>query len=105
MAQYQSFPGAAGDSRSLDKLKLLHLPAMAGKRFLDVGCNEGFFCGYAAYLGALRSVGLDQSALFIERARAHFPRCEFIQSGFDPRSDRFTGAHNQLSRSVAVAFP
>lgn len=83
MAQYQSFPGAAGDSLTLDKLKALRLPALAGKRFLDVGCNEGFFCGYAAYDGAVRSVGLDQSALFIERARARFPRCEFIQSGWE----------------------
>lgn len=83
MAQYQSFPGAAGDSMTLDKLKALRLPSFAGKRFLDVGCNEGFFCGYAIYDGASRSVGLDQSALFIERARKHFPQCEFVQSSWD----------------------
>ncbi len=47
MAQYQSFPDAAGDSRTLEKLKALCLPSLAGRRFLDVGCNEGFFCGYA----------------------------------------------------------
>lgn len=83
MTQYQSFPDAAGASRSLDKLKALRLPALAGKSFLDVGCNEGFFCGYAAYAGAARSVGLDQSALFIGRAREHFPHCEFIQASWD----------------------
>lgn len=79
MAQYQSFPGAAGDSRTLEKLKLLRLPALAGKRFLDVGCNEGFFCGYAAFDGAARSVGIDRSSLFISRARQRFPACEFFQ--------------------------
>lgn len=82
-SQYQSFPGAAGDSRTLDKLKLLRLPALAGKRFLDVGCNEGFFCGYARFEGASRSVGLDRSALFIGRARERFPECEFLQQGWE----------------------
>ncbi|HET6435852.1 MAG TPA: class I SAM-dependent methyltransferase [Xanthomonadaceae bacterium] len=79
MSQYQSFPDAAGDSRTLEKLKLLRLPSLAGKRFLDVGCNEGFFCGYAAFDGASRSVGLDASALFVTRARQRFPGCEFLQ--------------------------
>ncbi|GAB3343668.1 class I SAM-dependent methyltransferase [Marilutibacter aestuarii] len=83
MAQYQSFPGAPGDSLSLDKLKALQLPPLKGKRFLDVGCNEGFFCGYADFLGAERSVGLDRSALFLERARARFGGCEFITGSWD----------------------
>ena len=83
MAQYQSFPGAAGDSRTLDKLKALSLPSLAGRRFLDVGCNEGFFCGFASHAGAARVVGLDASAGFIERARARFPRCEFIARSWD----------------------
>ena len=83
MTQYQSFPGAAGDSRSLDKLKALRLPVLAGKNFLDVGCNEGFFCGFAAYAGARHSVGLDRSAMFVERARTHFPHCEFIQGDWN----------------------
>lgn len=83
MAQYQSFPEAPGDSRTLDKLKALRLPSLSGKRFLDVGCNEGFFCGYAAFDGASRAVGIDQSALFIDRARKRFPKCEFHQQGWD----------------------
>jgi SAM-dependent methyltransferase len=77
MAQYQSFPDAAGDSRTLDKLKALRLPALDGKNFLDVGCNEGFFCGFAKFLGAKRSVGIDRSAEFIYRAQIRFPECEF----------------------------
>ncbi|HVI60348.1 MAG TPA: methyltransferase domain-containing protein [Luteimonas sp.] len=82
-AQYQSFPDAAGDSRTLDKLKALRLPALDGRSFLDVGCNEGFFCGFARFQGATRSVGIDHSQLFIERARARFPDCEFHQQGWD----------------------
>src|ERR1044072_741458 len=59
VTQYQSFPGAAGDSQSLQKLKPLHIPALKGRSFLDVGCNEGFFCGYARFDGAERVVGID----------------------------------------------
>jgi len=83
MAQYQSFPDAGGDSRTLEKLKALNLPELAGRSFLDVGCNEGFFCGFAKFQGAARSVGLDHSRLFIERARKRFPDCEFHLQGWD----------------------
>lgn len=83
MAQYQSFPGVPGDSRTLEKLKGLRLPPLNGKRFLDVGCNEGFFCGYAAFEGAEAAVGLDISAEYIARARQRFLDCEFLQQGWD----------------------
>lgn len=86
-AQYQSFPDAAGDSRTLDKLKALRLPDLEGRAFLDVGCNEGFFCGFAHFQGARRVVGLDKSAPFIARARARFPECEFHQQGWDRLPD------------------
>lgn len=87
MAQYQSFPDAAGDSRTLEKLKALRLPEMSGKRFLDVGCNEGFFCGFADYQGAAKSVGLDHSEGFIKRARVRFPNCEFHPRGWEHLPD------------------
>lgn len=80
MAQYQSFPSAVGDSSTLDKLKALRLPDLAGKAFLDVGCNEGFFCGFARFQGANRVVGIDRSKEFISRARSRFPECEFHQA-------------------------
>lgn len=82
MPQYQSFPDVSGDSRSLDKLKALLLPVLKGRSFLDVGCNEGFFCGFARFAGATRSVGLDHSRKFIDRARARFPDCEFHCQGW-----------------------
>lgn len=78
MTQYQSFPDAVGGSRTLDKLMALRLPDLAGKSFLDVGCNEGFFCGFARFQGATRSVGIDYSEPFVLRARKRFPECEFF---------------------------
>lgn len=81
----QLFPvsGTADDPLRLHKLKQLRLPVLAGKRFLDLACEQGFFCGYAAYAGARRATGLDSSASDIELARKRFPHCEFIQGGWD----------------------
>ncbi len=87
MSQYQSFPDARGDSRTLDKLKTLRLPVMEGRSFLDVGCNEGFFCGFASFAGATRAVGLDRSSMFINRAHARFPACEFHCQGWENLPD------------------
>lgn len=90
MAQYQSFPDVAGDSRTLEKLKALKFPDLAGRSFLDVGCNEGFFCGFAKFSGAEKSVGIDSSATFISRARQRFPDCEFYRRDWNDLSeDRF----------------
>jgi SAM-dependent methyltransferase len=68
---------------SLQKLMAMRLPTLVGRSFLDVGCNEGFFCGYAKFEGAQRVVGLDKSAVFIARARQRFPDCEFLEQGWD----------------------
>lgn len=87
MPQYQSFPGVRGDSRTLDKLMALHLPILEGRSFLDVGCNEGFFCGFAKFSGATRSVGLDRSREYVERARKRFPDCEFHCQSWDDLPD------------------
>jgi SAM-dependent methyltransferase len=87
MPQYQSFPDVHGDSRSLEKLKTLRLPVLTGRSFMDVGCNEGFFCGFARFAGASRVLGLDRSAKYIERARARFPDCEFRCQGWDELPD------------------
>jgi SAM-dependent methyltransferase len=81
--QYQSFPDAPGDSESLTKLKALRLPALVGLRFLDLGCNEGFFCAFARYAGASQVVGLDASAEYIERARRRVPDAEFLNQSWD----------------------
>jgi SAM-dependent methyltransferase len=57
--------------------------AAGGQRFLDIGCNEGFFCGYAQFAGATRVVGLDQSETFITRARQRFAGVEFLHQSWD----------------------
>lgn len=101
MTQYQSFPGASGDSRTLDKLKALHLPGMSGRTFLDVGCNEGFFCGYAKHQGAIRSVGVDYSELFVGRARERFPDCEFHARSWDELPD---GAFDTILLASALHY-
>lgn len=81
--QYQSFPGTKGGSRSLDKLIKLRLPPMEGKRFLDIGCNEGFFCGYAHFDGAEDVVGIDRSVNAIKKAKLRFPECVFYDQSWD----------------------
>ncbi len=66
---YQTFPGIKGDSDSSAKLKSLCLPDLKGKKVLDIGCNEGFFCIEAKKMGASRVVGIDNNINFIESAR------------------------------------
>ena len=83
MNQYQSFPGLKGASESLAKLRCLRLPSLQGKRFLDVGCNEGFFCGYAEFDGASEVIGIDRSSAAVARAQARFPSCQFLAQSWD----------------------
>lgn len=69
-SQYQSFEPGAGSSDSFGKLEALKLPDMAGKRFLDLGCNHGFFCFAALERGASEVVGVDRDPKAIEAATA-----------------------------------
>jgi len=85
--QYQSFPDAKGASKSTDKLVALRLPDLKGKSFLDVGCNEGYFCGYALHSGASRVVGIDRSKDAITRASARFESAEFHSQSWDDLPD------------------
>jgi hypothetical protein len=73
---YQSFDGPA-DSDSQGKLAALKLPPLPGRSFLDLGCNEGFFCGYALGESARRVVGIDAEESVIRRARQRFPEADF----------------------------
>lgn len=74
---YQSFPWQAGDSDSVGKLCSLFLPDLKGKRVLDVGCNTGFFCGWAAYKQAAYVKGIDRNPDFLREAKKWFPSCKF----------------------------
>ncbi len=75
---YQSIGRNKSASNSFEKLLALRMPDLNGKSFLDVGCNAGFFCGYASYSGANRVLGIDFSETFIQSAKLNFPDCEFI---------------------------
>ena len=87
VGQYQSFDDAKGGSKSTEKLKALALPQLKnrhsgaaplqGLSVLDIGCNEGFFCGEALKQGARRVVGIDMNNGFLDRARKRFPEAEF----------------------------
>ena len=57
--QYQSFPGVKGSLESLEKLKTLSLPSLKDKRFVDPGCNEGYYCCYAWLDGAAGVIGIN----------------------------------------------
>src|SRR5687768_9381221 len=66
---YQSHADKPGVSKSDEKLAALHMPAsLIGKRVLDLGCNEGFFCFDAKRRGAARVVGVDRNEGFINTA-------------------------------------
>jgi SAM-dependent methyltransferase len=90
--QYQTFDDVKGGSKSGEKLKALRLPLLRnrhsdetplkGLSVLDIGCNEGFFCGEALRQGARRVVGIDMNKGFLERARKRFPQVEFRQSSW-----------------------
>jgi trans-aconitate methyltransferase len=85
--QYQSFPGVKGSSESLEKLKALRLPSLKGKKFIDLGCNEGYFCGYALFAGAAEITGIDRSAAAIGLARSRFPECTFLSQSWEQLPD------------------
>ena len=81
---YQYFAGVSGGSDSEKKLAAIRLPDLTGKRFLDLGCNAGFFCGHAKEAGAGRVLGVDNSAKVIALARQRHPDLEFWDTGWDP---------------------
>lgn len=83
MPGYQTFPYRSGSSNSLEKLACLALPPLVGKSFLDVGCNEGFFCGYAFFEGARKVLGIDRDAASLAAARRFFPECVFLEQDWE----------------------
>jgi SAM-dependent methyltransferase len=80
---YQSYAGTRGGSNSSSKLRAIHLPNLTGKRFLDLGCNAGFFCAYAKNAGASYVLGIDNSQKVIKAARERHPDLDFLDTGWD----------------------
>lgn len=79
-------PSSGFDPSLFDDLKSLYLPPLEGKRFLNIGCGEGFFCGYAAFDGASESVGTDLSEPVIQTAKVNFPSCQFFHGDPQPEA-------------------
>jgi hypothetical protein len=70
---YQSHEGSGkGMSDSRLKLERLRLPDLSGKRVLDMGCSEGYFCHQAIVLGARSVVGIDYDEPSLAEARARY---------------------------------
>jgi SAM-dependent methyltransferase len=80
---YQKAPGVSGGSYTENKLQAIQLPNLKGKRFLDLGCNAGFYCGHARAQGARRVVGIDSDPKVIQVARELYPDVEFHDTGWD----------------------
>ncbi len=76
-----------GMSDSQRKLDRLMLPAdLTGKRVLDIGCNEGFFCHEAAQRGAAEVIGIDEDRLSLDLAENLYsaPNIQFLHQNWDP---------------------
>lgn len=63
-----------GQTRGLHELLILPclpdlVPDLAGKRVLDLGCGDGWFCRYAADAGARSVIGVDPSVRMLAQAR------------------------------------
>ncbi|MDE7241407.1 class I SAM-dependent methyltransferase, partial [Desulfovibrio sp.] len=63
-----------------EELLRLALPPLEEKSFLELGCAEGFYCGFAWFEGAREILGVDVDENALAAARARFPQCSF--SGF-----------------------
>lgn len=84
--RYQTFDESdRGSSDSQGKFTALRMDRSVFKdaRVLDLGCNEGYFCGKALEYGAKRVVGIDQSPDLIASAKTRFPAAEFLYQSWD----------------------
>ena len=80
---YQDFGDSKGGSDSARKLDAIRLPNLQGKRFLDLGCNAGFFCAHARSEGASYTLGVDNSPRVIGMAKERYPDMDFLDTGWD----------------------
>lgn len=99
--QYQSFAEISGASDSLKKLLTLGMPDLNGKTFLDVGCNEGYFCGYASAAGAKFVLGIDLNLESIKRAKDRFRSLKFMNQSWD---DEIEGKFDVILFASAIHY-
>lgn len=79
--QFSAYGKSGSDSHR--KLKAIKLPDLRGKRFLDLGCNAGFFCAFARDSGASDVLGVDKSEKIIAKAREISPDIRYLDKGWD----------------------
>lgn len=60
-----------------EELLRLALPPLADTAFLELGCADGFYCGFAWFEGAREILGVDADEQALAQARARFPHCRF----------------------------
>jgi SAM-dependent methyltransferase len=75
-ALYQSHSDTEkGMVDSASRLVRMMLPQrLDGAAVLDIGCNEGFFCGLAAERGAVQVIGIDADPVALAFARQRYPQ-------------------------------
>lgn len=99
---YQSFGEEKGDSNSFEKLERLRLPMdLRGKSFLDIGCNEGYFCIAAQTRGAGPIIGIDRNEPSLQRARARAPGIEYRNQSWDVLPE---GPHDIILMASALHY-
>jgi SAM-dependent methyltransferase len=68
-----------------------HIPDVAGKRILDLGCNNGVFCLELARMGAREVVGIDRNRDIRQKTSPQLPiqdviaQAEFVKRAFEIR--------------------
>lgn len=112
MVAYQDFGDGKSDSKSSEKLKRIRLPEdLTGKRVLDIGCNEGFFCHQALARGASYVLGVDSNPDIIEKAKQRVPDANFrTTSWWDIPEEKFdiilflSAIHYEMDQKALLNF-
>lgn len=81
------------------------LPALEGRRVLDLGCGFGWFCRWAREHGAAGVLGLDVSERMLGRARAatHDPAIAYVRADLE-RLDVPAGAFDLAYSALALHY-
>jgi len=80
---------------------------IAGKSFLDIACNAGYFCYRASQMGASRSVGFDlgdYARTFSTVNRALGTDATFVKGSYSQRRHELMGPIGQFDIVTNIAF-
>ncbi len=88
-SRYQTFADRPGFSNSPAKWATINRTLtdcdieVVGRRALDIGCNQGYFCGALRECGAAFVCGMDSDEQSVVQARGRFPQCTFLHLNWD----------------------